>query len=96
MKYMLTLAVMMVLAAPLQAAENTGAQITKGTKSYQSARNYNQPETQGTIAAQQETDMESFDPNAVEPAAGAMEDSATQEMGDDTMLRDQMRLPRKN
>ena len=80
----------LLLTTPAFAADG-GTPLTKGTKSYQNSRSQAteqvSEQTQDSVA-----NMEEFDPNAVEPAAGDMEDASEE----NTPMHKTMRLPRKN
>lgn len=84
----MVVAAFLMTAAPVFAADNDNAShgLTKGTKSYQSAKqpvNDTQTRTENTVET---------NPAAIETAAGAAEPS---EKGNNS-LRDDLRLPRKN
>lgn len=86
MTHLITFLALLLLTVPALAAGPT-----KGTKSYQ---NYNSDSAEQTADTTDEmaSNMDEFDPDAIEPAAGEMEEASEEEKA----MHETMRLPRKN
>ena len=100
MKSILTLAILAAfVAAPAYAADQDGdrTSITKGSKSYQSGRNWGQDNDQPPAANPAATGQND-NVSAIEPAAGGNEpaETASQPQDEGKSFREDMRLPRKN